>query len=143
MSLFIDHKYIAQISTRLERFKRKNQRTYNFRCPICLDSSTSKLKARGFFFARGNDMGFYCHNCLRSWSFGHFLQEFDPQMYEAYIFERYTSSENGHVNYEKHTFHEFNFKPDFKNKPLDTERNSFLSDYLCIANLPDTHYAKE
>src|ERR1017187_1004325 len=113
MSLFIDHKYIAQISTRLERFQRKNQRTYNFRCPICKDSSKSKLKARGFFFAKGNDMGFFCHNFSRSWTFAHFLQEFDPSIHEQYIFEKYTSGENN----EKPTFNEFHFKTEFKNHP--------------------------
>src|ERR1035437_7512886 len=140
MSLFIDHKYIAQISTRLERFKRKNQRTYNFRCAICLDSSRSKIKARGFFFAKGNDMGFYCHNCLRSWTFSHFLQEFDPSIYEQYIFEKYRicllSNGENKIN-EKSNFDEFRFKTEFKNHP------DLLGDLPTIESLPNDHYARQ
>jgi hypothetical protein len=133
MSLFIDHKYIAQIGPRLERFKRKNQRTYNFRCPICKDSSKSKLKARGFFFAKGNDIGFFCHNCSRSWTFAHFLQEFDPSIYEQYIFERYTTGENHEIS----TFDEFRFKTEFKNHP------NLLGDLPTIESLPNDHYARQ
>ena len=64
MSLYLDHKYAAQISSRLEKFKRKNQRIYNFRCPICKDSAKSKFKARGYFYTQKDNLKYHCHNCL-------------------------------------------------------------------------------
>ena len=40
----IDSKFIGLLSSRLSKFKRVKQGLYNFRCPICGDSKTSKNK---------------------------------------------------------------------------------------------------
>jgi hypothetical protein len=143
VSLFIDHQFVAQVGFRLERFKRKNQKTYNFRCPFCKDSAKSKIKARGYFYVRGNDIFFKCHNCMKSWTLAHFLQEFDPQIHERYIFDRYTKGENGHSNYAKPSFDEFAFKPNFSDSghsPICD--GSILLDLPNINALPDYHRAR-
>ncbi len=140
MSLFIDTQYIQQIGSRLEKFKKKSQYLFNFRCPICGDSEKSKIKARGYFYRKGNDMYYSCHNCMRSWTLGHFLRELDQSTYEQYIFERYSKGENGHSNYEKPKFEEFNFK--WSTKP-GNQNSSILSDYSSIDSLPDDHLAKK
>ena len=52
MSIWIDQKYIGTLSVRLDKFVRKDNYTYNFRCPICGDSQTNRNKARGYIFAQ-------------------------------------------------------------------------------------------
>lgn len=145
MSLFIDHQFVSQVGPRLDRFKRKNLKTYNFRCPFCNDSEKSKIKARGYFYVRGNDIFYKCHNCFKSWTLGHFLKEFDPQLYERYVFDRYTKGENGHSNYVKPTFSEFVFKPDFSDSTGSSPTNdgNILHDLSTIDALPDYHRAKK
>jgi len=139
LSLYIDQKYIALIAPRLDRFKRKNQKTYQFRCPICGDSEKSKIKARGYFFTKGNDMFFCCHNCGTSWTFGHFLKEMDEQLHSEYVFERYKDGENGHSNYKKPDLSEFNC-----HTPIFTIGNFIFDPENCtrILELPDGHMAK-
>ena len=51
---YIDVKYINLISIRLDKFARKKEGIYNFRCPYCGDSSRNKSKARGYFFDNKN-----------------------------------------------------------------------------------------
>jgi len=138
LSLYIDHKYAALIGPRLDKFKRKNQKTYNFRCPLCGDSKKSKTKARGFFYVRGNKISFYCHNCLRSMPLGKFLEEYDAPLFEQYIFEKFKDHPK-----EKETY-EFDFKPKFSEKidAIDSNTIGFFN-YSPISDLDDKHFAKE
>lgn len=148
MSLYIDHQYIAQISSRLERFKRKSQRLYNFRCPFCGDSGKSKIKARGYFYQNKNDMFFRCHNCNESMSVGNFLKRIDHSTYEQYIFDRYKAGENGHSNYKKPEFDLKWSKPPKGNGPevSSEEAEGTIEDILdklpLIADLAPTHAAR-
>jgi transcription elongation factor Elf1 len=141
MSLYIDHKYIAQISPRLERFKRKNQKSYNFRCPICGDSEKSKTKARGYFYQKGNDMFFRCHNCGEGSTLANFIKQLDPHLYGQYCLERYSQGETGHSNYEKPKF-EFNWNKPSKREDTEVHENP-LNSYPTIASLPESHPASE
>jgi len=136
MALYLDHKYIAQLSSRLEKFKRKSQRIYNFRCPICGDSSKSKIKARGYFYTQGDGMKFHCHNCLADWTFSHFLQEFADDLYQDYVFEKYKNT--GLFPVQKDSFN-FDFKPHFMEKMND----DILDGYFNIDKLPLDHYARQ
>lgn len=88
--MWLDHKYIGLISGRLDRFKRVNPKTYNFRCPICGDSQKHKHKARGFFFEK-NDGGFlyHCHNCNITLGLDKFLERIDHRIYKEYILEKF------------------------------------------------------
>lgn len=140
MSLFIDHQFIALISPRLERFKRKSQKVYNFRCPICGDSEKSKTKARGYFYQKGNDMFFRCHNCMEGMTLANFIKFLDTHLYEQYIFERYKNGENGHSNYEKPKF-VFNWSKSFsKRAPSSVFR---LDSYSSIDELDFDHPASQ
>ena len=40
----IDSKYIGLVSSRLQKFKRVKANLYNFRCPICGDSRSIRIK---------------------------------------------------------------------------------------------------
>ncbi len=89
MSLYVDIKYINYISPYLERFCRKSEYLWNFRCPICGDSEKNKRKARGYIYKRKNELFYRCHNC----SFGSTLKKFfslvNKQIYSEYIVEKY------------------------------------------------------
>jgi hypothetical protein len=100
MSLFIDVKYLNQISNKLSLFKKKDQYIWNCRCPICGDSQAKKNKARGYFYRQKNDLYYKCHNCDASQHFGTFLRDFDGTLYREYRLERYGNGENrrAHAN---------------------------------------------
>ena len=50
------------VSVKLDNFKQKKDDLYNFRCPICGDSSKKKTKARGFIYRKDNDYFYKCFN---------------------------------------------------------------------------------
>lgn len=81
------------IGPRLPKFKKKSDKLYNCRCPICGDSSTNPNKARGYFYVQRNDLFYKCHNCSASKHFGTFLKEFDALSYKSYVMERYSKGE--------------------------------------------------
>ena len=88
--LHLDLKYIMMISHRFDRFKRKDDYLFNFRCPICGDSSKKKNKARGYIYRKKNDMFYKCHNCDAGKTFGGLLKITDPLLHKQYILERYS-----------------------------------------------------
>ena len=118
MSLYIDVKYLNQISLRLPMFKRKGDYLYNCRCVICGDSQTKKNKARGYFYKQGNDLFYKCHNCDASQHFGTFLKNYDAMLYKEYALERYANGENrkAHANPETELKTQFT-EPVFEVRP--------------------------
>ena len=64
MSYYIDKKFINLASGSLQQFKWKKEDLANCRCPICGDSTKNKTKARGYFYKKGNDFFYKCHNCF-------------------------------------------------------------------------------
>lgn len=137
MSVFIDRKYLGQLSFKLEQFKQKKTDLYNFRCPYCGDSSKNKIKARGYIYRKSNDYFYICHNCSKSTTFAKFLELLDPTAYRQYILERYSNGESKYSNCQKPTFDEFKgnaialFKKEKKQVSLDS-----------IDQLDPTHYAR-
>ena len=108
MSAILDRQYVHDIAFRLDKFKRKTERLYNFRCPICGDSKKYKNKARGYLFERKNAFFYKCHNCQASMSFGNLIKILDPTLYRKYCVDRYKSGETGVKPHKKHNF---TFKP--------------------------------
>ena len=96
MTLQTDHKYVGMISTRLAQFKRKTDRLYNFRCPVCGDSQKNKHKARGYLFEHNSSLIYKCHNCDFSASLYKILEVIDPSLARAYTLE--TFDERGHLS---------------------------------------------
>ena len=92
---FIDAKYIQLVSPQLNKFVRKNDRTYNFRCPYCGDSKKYQNKARGYFFKIKNDFVFKCHNCSVGRTFTNFLKDQSPMLHDQYVMERYKEGLTG------------------------------------------------
>jgi len=90
--LWLEQKYIGIISSRLERFRRNNN-TYNFRCPICGDSQRNKSKARGFLFIKDDGHYLYhCHNCHVTMGLDKFIQSIDAVTHDEFIKEKLTST---------------------------------------------------
>jgi len=92
---YLDTKYIQLVSPQLNKFVRKNDRTYNFRCPYCGDSKKYQNKARGYFFKIKNDFVFKCHNCGVGRTFTNFLKDQSSMLYDQYVLERYKEGLTG------------------------------------------------
>jgi len=132
MSVFIDRTFLLRVSPKLQKFTTKKPDLYNFRCPLCGDSTKNKTKARGYVYRKKNDYFYRCHNCGASTSFYNFLEKVDSSLVKEYALERYKNGEDGNQNYPKPEFEEVKEKPIFKKK----------LDLPSIADLPDEHYAK-
>ena len=86
--MWLDQKYIGLLSSRLERFKRNN-RTFNFRCPVCGDSTKHKNKARGYLYEKdGGGYLYHCHNCNISMGLDKFIKFLDERLYKEYVMEK-------------------------------------------------------
>jgi hypothetical protein len=97
--LWIDVKYLRMISSRLDGFKEKKLgKLWNCRCPICNDSQKKRSKKRGYFYEYKNSLMMKCFNCNASMPFGVFLKDFDFNLYDQYILEKFKNnvSTNGH-----------------------------------------------
>jgi len=94
--LWLEHKYVNLLSSRLERFARVNANTYKFRCPICGDSQKDPRKTRGYVYMRKGALKFFCHNCNASMGLPWFIKTLDPTLHTEYLKERML--EQGHRN---------------------------------------------
>ena len=111
----IDSKYVGLISARLQKFKRVKADLYNFRCPICGDSSRNKNKARGYIYAVKVNTNFKCHNCGASMSFNNFLKKLDTTLHGQYTMEKFKEGFTGKnfvVDEPKFDFKKPTFKTD-------------------------------
>ena len=132
MSIFIDRQFLLRVSPKLQKFTQKKEDLYNFRCPLCGDSSKNKIKARGYVYRKKNDYFYMCHNCGASTTFFNFLSKVDASIVKEYQLERYKNGETGNNNYKKPTFDEAKTKPVFREK-ITLES---------IDSLPEEHFAK-
>jgi hypothetical protein len=141
MSSYIDKKYINIISPQLDKFKWKKENLANCRCKICGDSQKNKTKARGYFYQKGNDFFYKCHNCGTGMNLYNFLKEVSPALCKEYSLERYRNGENGKSNYIKPKEEEvFKFK---EAKPKFKKKDKLLDDLICLNDLPDKHKARQ
>jgi len=131
MSSYIDLKFINVLSSRLSKFKRKNDHLFNFRCPHCGDSQKNKTKARAYLYRVKNDMFFKCHNCGMGQNLANFIKFIDPKLHSEYTLERYKGSAPATPE------PKFDFKP-----PVFKEVN-IIEELPTIAELPNEHPAKK
>lgn len=150
MSMWLDHQYIGTISVRLEKFSRKGDYLYNFRCPICGDSQTNRNKARGYIFPQKGGMFFKCHNCQASLTLGNLIKHVDPNLYKQYCLDRYKEGDTGR---KAHKAHNYVFKPVvFESNRQDNAFRGLLSplkkmatdseviDYVRSRKIPEHRY---
>lgn len=134
-SLWIETKYVSLISSRLDKFKKVGDNTYNFRCPICGDSEKNKTKRRGYIFQDKGKLFFKCHNCGASHNFPNFLKTIDVNMFNEFMFERF--KETGSKIPERR------FKTDISKHTNETHRRfQPLAKLKKISQLPHDHPAK-
>jgi transcription elongation factor Elf1 len=133
MSVFIDRTFLLQVSPKLQRFSKKKDDLYNFRCPLCGDSQKNKLKSRGYIFRKKNDYFYMCHNCGVSTTFYNFLKQVDPNLVQQYQLERYKNGETGNNNYPK---------PEFEEYKTETPKFKKALELPTIESLPEAHFAK-
>ena len=133
MSMITDSKFLGLLSPKLDRYKQVRDHLWNFRCPLCGDSSRNKSKARGYVYRKKSDLFYKCHNCGSGLSIGNLIKEMDPTLHKHYIMERYKAGETGK---RKTKEPEFKFEPP-KFKPKKT---TIL--LPSIGSLPKEHYAR-
>lgn len=141
MSIYIDQKYVNLLSGQLERFTRKRDDLYNFRCPICGDSQKKKHKARGYVYRKENMLFYRCHNCSASMSLGNLIKEINPTLHNQYIMESYTNNASTFSPVEKPKF-EFK-KPKFDESRYARDKNNPLKQIISVSDLPEEHFCKE
>ena len=133
MSVFIDRTFLLRVSPKLQKFTQKKPDLYNFRCPLCGDSSKNKTKARGYVYEKKNNYFYMCHNCGASTTFYNFLEKVDPNLVKEYALERYKNGEQGRDNYTK---------PNFEEIKTETPKFKKSLDIPSVNSLPEEHYAK-
>ena len=88
--MYTEIKYLNLLSVRLEKFKKKKDFLWNFRCPICGDSQVNKNKCRGFVFQVKGKLLYKCHNCQFSAPVAKLIEVVDPALYAEYRMEKFT-----------------------------------------------------
>jgi transcription elongation factor Elf1 len=129
---FVDSKYIGLVSVRLQKFSKKKEGLYTFRCPYCGDSEKNRNRTRGYIYKHKNDHNFKCHNCGLSRSFTNFLKDQDVSLYDQYVMERYKSGLTGKMSNTPNPVIPSS-KPVFAKKDFDLPR---------ITELNNSHPAK-
>lgn len=137
--LYIDAKYVNVLGTRLRNFKQKNDYLWNFSCPMCGDSSTNKLKARGYIYRQKSDLFYKCHKCGAGTNLGNLIKHVDSALYSEYVVERY---KEGATRYNSHK-DVGQFIPETKPVNLELLEDDILKDLSRIDKLEPTHFAVE
>jgi DNA-directed RNA polymerase subunit RPC12/RpoP len=132
--MFVEIKYLNLLSPRLQKFSRKKDFLWNFRCPYCGDSTKNKNKARGFVFQIKGDLVYKCHNCGISVPLGKLIQDQDPQLYKEYQLEKFQNSNKPRVDMRK-------VKKVVSSKP--TFKKNVLNGLSKLDDLNNSHPARE
>ena len=141
----IDEHYVRLISARLDKFKQVKSGTYTFRCRYCGDSQKHRNKTRGYFFTKNSGLVYKCHNCGVGRSFGNFLKEQAPDVYDEYVMERYKKGLTGKGRNVADPVFKIE-KPKFKKKgelqSLDRLNNEHPAvGYLLGRQIPKEHFS--
>ena len=103
MSIIIDSKFVRLLSSRLRNFKQKKDYLWNFSCPFCGDSKKNLSKARGYVFAKGNNLFYGCHNCGVGTNVANLVKQVDPSLHQEYTLERYKEGKSNTSNFKATT----------------------------------------
>lgn len=90
--LYIEIKYLNQLSFKLEKFKKKRDGEWNMRCPFCGDSKKNKLKTRFYIGEKSGKLFYMCHNCQTNGHISKLFEYLDPQLYKEYVYETFISN---------------------------------------------------
>lgn len=146
MPLYLDHSFLERISSNFEGFqiKRSNPYLAVCRCFICGDSQKSKIKKRGYFFQKTDNILFTCHNCGVTRSIKSILKASYQHLYQDYILQQFETNKPLEI---KERQPKFEFIPKFlhNNNPLkQLQKISDLSpDHKAYQFLSDRMIPKE
>lgn len=151
--LWVDIKYLNEVSVHLPLFKKKSDSLWNFRCPYCLDSKKKKSKTRGYMYRKGNDLYFKCHNCNKGTTMSNFLQFIDPELHKKYVMDRFVSGDqHPNHNYKKPILVSNKAKDFFEKKKdiynigipsiKDISEKHFAKQYVMNRRIPQEHWNK-
>ena len=132
--MYTEIKYLNLLSVRLEKFKKKGDYLWNFRCPICGDSQRNKNKARGFVFLVKGKLRYKCHNCGSSMTVDKFIENQDPVLYKQMNLERFEEKGKKKPVDMRKVKRVVSVKPHFK--------TSILDDLTPLSNLNNSHPAR-
>lgn len=139
---WLDLKYTTLLSNRLERFKKVDNK-YNFRCPVCGDSKTSKTKARAWIFSKGESTRFGCFNCGASMSFPKFLKWYDSNLFGEYVKEKYVPDESSPVSQTKEQDRPKTFDTLDSLKTIEELQDDHpAKKYILSRKIPDAYFSK-
>lgn len=147
MSLFVDQSYIGMMGNYLPLFSAKKGNLYNFRCPICGDSTKNPYKKRAYFYVNdsGDSFNFVCHNCGASHSLYTFMTLKFPEYAKQYRFEKFVSTGSGPKVLEKAIPMRQESVLSFDN--IDDEKSesedSVFDDLIPVDILPRDHKARK
>lgn len=135
--LFLELKYARMVGPRLLLWKVKKNSPFhgNARCPICLDSATSKSKCR-FHVTEHDGMVFCsCFNCGYKNSLANYMKVNQPDLYHEFVFEKYRiegKEDSGPIIKIQHE------------EPVKTPSKR-LKHFLLprVSELPETHFCAE
>jgi transcription elongation factor Elf1 len=137
MALSTDSKFVRLISSRLRNFKQKNTYVWNFSCPYCGDSQKNKLKARGYVYAKGNDLFFKCYNCGLGTNVYNLVKHVDPALHGEYVLEKYKSGESNTYVRKSNTAPTFNIPPPRFGK---LQKQTIFDHAEWVSKLPSGHF---
>lgn len=89
MAEWIDNEFAYRAFSHLPRFRQiNNSSTFKltFRCPVCGDSQTDAMKARGWYYG-GTPGNVHCYNCQYHNTISGYLKEYDEELYREYLME--------------------------------------------------------
>ncbi len=151
MSIPVESKYVRLISSRLRNFKQKNTNLWNFSCPFCGDSQKNKTKARGYVFAKGNNLFYRCHNCGVSTNVANLIKHVDSSLHKEFVLERYKSGETNNsfnantvLNISPPKFDRVEKTKVFEHAEWVNKLPSghFCLEYLTKRKIPEQYYSK-
>ena len=144
---YIYIEYVNLVASRLDKFSRKKDTLFNFRCPYCGDSQKKQSKTRGYLYQKKNDILFKCHNCGVGRTLANFLKDNATDLYDEYILKRYKEGLTGKATNTPNPKFEF-AKPKFNNNKTGVVPISILDEshpakkYLLGRKIPDQKLSK-
>ena len=132
---YVDTKYLNLLSSQLEQFKNKGNNLWNFRCPYCGDSQTSKTKARGYVFQKEGSFIYKCHNCGEGASLPNLIKYVNPNLHKEYVLEKFKGGNTAPKTGSTDTKLKFKPKPKYE--------KGALSNLKKISQLSPNHPAKK
>ena len=85
---YLTIKYIGLLSSQLKNFRKKDKIFWNFRCPVCGDSTRNPSQSKRILCSFEGECFYKCWKCGYSCHFDIFLKEQNGLLYKEYLREK-------------------------------------------------------